>query len=1158
MVNINYNKQIIPIDTYFLDSVSTVKNRISGIVNILPEYLYIQDEEKIFTNIQDLSDYKEDIIVHNLWEFVKNSADIVSILKFNENMDILKLWTMYWRDNPQIEFTFIELETIYGSKYDISLIYRSISEITSDSAREFIRNLEKKLRIFKKSQKKITEFFKYLASISSVPLVNMGNTSVSITREFTVDDKYSLISLFNILNTSEQIPLINFNNYYKILNHYTPPVNWLSSTEYIKLFIRYGTEYIIVKIFKGENDIFSISFDDSISDVIQQVLTSINAILKQIISETVGEYFAYQGIINNNFFSDFILTTENLPEFISINDNDIHKGEDASRNVYFTNPYLENTFVNFSITRDIIKSKNSVLPVNTEFIRIYIINKSVDTIGLFTEFIGKIINMYNLYYRDNIEDIYNMLNIKEKIARKKKVKKKDFLKDVIPTVFSSEKDKYSIKCQSKRAPKIIPYDDFRVDNERQISFPIKRDSQRYDIPVTYYECKDSVFKYPGLVKFDNIIGYAPCCYKKPQNKTNSIFRKYYYDEQVEEKKQQEYIFQSNKIVVAGGFAKFPIGDKIINDIGQYFNRVNDDISKVILRKGVYHTPNSFLNCVLLALGNSGVINKSKEETELFLREERRRLLQDENILPVVMQEMYGKSKENIEQYINNVDIYLDPLLCIRLIEKVYNCNILLFVKNDDYPNGEMVVPNHINGYYQFERDNNKPCIFIFNHIGTKKLDYPHCELIFQTVISNILQIQKGNIGQNDSYFSYIWDRNNRIYDLSWKTFDKISKNYSKNIKFAAIPENISTILSIHSQYIDENGKVRLVGLKYNGDNIIAETSPLPPLQLPLLPISKITPSGEEIIREFMGKYCNNLTEYNINGDLPQYIKGWYNDMFTIKIYIDGPQQKIIDKSVLISGLYDQNSKIARYLSNWIMYLFSKYINTNNIEQIDRNIIRDFALLYTTVDENYIYDNIEIGDIFDERSARDILRGGRIICNSYELQKRLIYQLRLVIERNRKKVANFYTKQNLESYYTSVIDFKKYSNENIIYYREGLSKDLKFLTKSYQKVNKLYNYPSRDNTPYFFTHPEITGGAVVLAQNFPSISDAIDSGVVWNEQGYNFAPSGEDITIREDKSFYIYTIDTDKNTELYQVGEDVKNNLTVIASSKNNFSSILDL
>jgi hypothetical protein len=262
----------------------------------------------------------------------------------------------------------------------------------------------------------------------------------------------------------------------------------------------------------------------------------------------------------------------------------------------------------------------------------------------------------------------------------------------------------------------------------------------------FFICLNPQFPHPGLiVNKDSPYKFQPCCFTEKQ--IGKARMKEYYENisSTEDFGQSAYIIKTDKIIQPQTFGIF--SDKTKNDenkITTCFKMAGPD---TVYRYGIEYTPNSFLECVLTALN----LNTSN------LQRTRSRLLKSNRInASFLKQEMYNYSVDEIQSYIQSEE-FLNPLLTVRLLERVYNCNILIFLRDKNHISGGITLPSHTMGYYQWKRDPSLPNIFIYMHDGSDSdnLSTHHCELIVP------------------SKEIFIFTENNQISSFCWKVYDQL-------------------------------------------------------------------------------------------------------------------------------------------------------------------------------------------------------------------------------------------------------------------------------------------------------------------------------------------------------------------------------------------------
>jgi hypothetical protein len=1041
MMEFLYENERKYIETFFLDTQTTKQNRIVWMIKSLPEFVRIVETEGEISQVVNLWNSE------TLSQFASDPVGFVyhaNELGFKPIVAIT-LWASINLSDGHIldQYEIKDLEA-YGLDWNTIRHHIDSSDIT------------RKRNRFSLEQDKILKLFKNLQQIPSTNKIT-GFVEEYSTRKISFND-LSLVSIFNRLRTTDTIPIVTYNNYFKIQNNHIPLLNIVSDENSVMLKMILGTNYINIVIRYFEADVYTIEMATNpskynVDTILDEVLDSIGSKREESSKSSIGGYFLYEGIIDMNVFSHLILTSINMDSLICVNDNIKHVGKDGSRNVFFRNPYETEypSVVNSILSREIAKGGDSIpFKINTQFTRINVV-KGVDVLAVNTyrTFFDKLMSVYQLK-SEGIAELYDYLGAVE--TKEKKVvvvEKKIYMKDIDPVVFSGN---YARACQPKnRIPTIISYDEIKKAEEEKfqvMEFPKNSDATP-DTPVRYYICKDPNYKYPGLVKTNNSLGYAPCCFLEDQQDTGK-YRNYYdgaEKEDEKEEKKEQYLKRTDKIVTSGEFGYLPQGE-VRNMLPDAF------------RMGTTRTGDSFLQAIEMALGTSRSNGRS------FLL-----------TVPLTtgMQEMYGRSENAIREYIESSE-YLDPLKLIRIAEATYKCNILVFDKNN------ILIPDYIHGYYQLQRNDILPSVYLYRNRGaeTDRLRYPHYELL---------------IPDKDIR---VWN-NEMVNSKCWRIYDKLTQFYVDGLpvpRFQPIP-----IDNIVGQGIDKSGKTRLLVVDYKGVRINLYTSPLPPLPVSLVDMSTIQQSDRQksilFLRENGAQSISEIRNLNIQATLNNIL---------VTIYTVTEMNSFQDN-------FSKNSKIARYVSNWTTYLFSKYVEERKPEVIDKKLISEFVATTFVVVPEFEYS--EIGDEFTDNIPAGISRNGKLVCNTDEMLKRLIYQLRLLLERKKSVVLDFYKKKLLENYFVDISDFTKRYDE-VVLYHNALESKTKLQDKMKVSEYILRTYPEETlSEPYFIR----TNSRVFLTLNKNDLREALGVNVKWNRDGYVDASAPAELV----SPFKLYTM-----------------------------------
>ena len=176
-------------------------------------------------------------------------------------------------------------------------------------------NIKQKRTRFSFEQDKILKQFKNFEEIPSTNKITRFVEEYSTRKiSFTA---LSLVSIFNRLRATDKIPVITYNNYFKILNNHVPLLNIMSDDNLVVLKMISGKIYIDIIIRLFETDIFTIELATNPSkydadSILDQILDSIGYKREESSNASIGGYFFYEDIIDMNVFAHIILTSNNM------------------------------------------------------------------------------------------------------------------------------------------------------------------------------------------------------------------------------------------------------------------------------------------------------------------------------------------------------------------------------------------------------------------------------------------------------------------------------------------------------------------------------------------------------------------------------------------------------------------------------------------------------------------------------------------------------------------------------------------------------------------------------------------------------------------------------------------------------------------------------
>lgn len=1010
------------LNIYTLDTPESIANRIAWILNVLPKYLYINTLPTIRSPKEEKVNYiliMEELATKSIME------SIPTLQPYFSPEIILDAWVLL---NPNVDETQIRmfLETVFDR-------YISPSQIDGDFYQQELNN-------FISTQYQLQQ---RLFIIDDYPKSSIGDYIID-TEEFVYEFEWKdgLDYLFDKLCTTPRIIAILYKSYLKLRPSFTPKLNWIARENTILLKTIY--EENIELILMEDNKHIEIRLQNP--KTLEYLETSLSLPINiQITSEKKG-YIEAQQKINMFILSDILLTFGlknyffQLQDYVSFNDHNISSMNTLSQRFLVGKlPLEEKTY------------KCSIVPSQTST-RIYCNN---DEVEFWSFLMGLVLSIYrNEENRVVFDYAQQGLNLLDDVKDQEETRK---LTVRYPSIFTN---RYTTTCQPNYLQPILLKDSEveqrRADGYTVFQFPKEGDNR---LPTRWYSCQDKLSDpfgkhkdanqnplknapYAGLSRVSGSIidGFAPCCKKTDQRQKNSPFVEYYFPEEFRQRTHTgAYIRKGKGTLSEGEVATLPD-----DDISYCLRQLS---SYDIQRYGVKQSVNSFLSCVLKALN----INQDVEDA-------RKNLLN--SISPFYLkQQLYDMNDREIREYVLG-DEYLDPLKVLPLIEEVYNCHILLFVKDSQYPKGSLRIPRHTYGYVEFEKIKTRPFLLIYTSTGSlrEQRQYPQSELLFYK-------------DDKKQVFQFKGD-DMLIYNCLDVYFNLYKFGYGIH-PVPPIPRQFP--FDIQQQFIDAQGKVRQLVIRSSGVLYHLNTSPLPPFKdvdvyLELKPSITYYDDAFSFLSTFG---TPQQTEYELNV--------WWNGIQFSLTEIQ-PKEFAYDMFIL-------HNQTARALTDWSLYFLSQYLNRTNQTSITNEFINNTFFIKST----HVYKRV--GPRFLYEDGQGILDyQNKIICTSENIRNRLIYQLQFELSKNRQHVLDYQNKTILGNYYLYTFDYTSCMEETIIETNSILTPSIQTLLNS-QTEHKVYNLPRDQDKPYYLN----MGQDIALIQNTSSLKKAsqISKGVFDN-------------------------------------------------------------
>ena len=210
-----------------------------------------------------------------------------------------------------------------------------------------------------------------------------------------------------------------------------------------------------------------------------------------------------------------------------------------------------------------------------------------------------------------------------------------------------------------------------------------------------------------------------------------------------------------------------------------------------------------------------------------------------------------------------------------------------------------------------------------------------------------------------------------------------------------------------------------------------------------------------------------------------------------------PSITIIDDTIETYGESNMESfiyekKTARYLSEYIIWWYSKYLFSSG-EELTEESLNTFIKKKTSLVEGHIYGNIE--KFFSFKNT--IINNDKFIFSNEEIKKRLIYVLKLYTLRDPKGVIDYHKRDSILNYYLDITDFEKHEGQILLQGEDSVDKLIhqgRITYKLEHEVKPQYNIP------YFFQN-DILGKDIYIAYNCESLKIGVDVCVNWYKNGF---------------------------------------------------------
>ena len=307
-----------------------------------------------------------------------------------------------------------------------------------------------------------------------------------------------------------------------------------------------------------------------------------------------------------------------------------------------------------------------------------------------------------------------------------------------------------------------------------------------------------------------------------------------------------YVPVTAKILEPGRLGKIPIN---INRILKYGNRGK------FRRFGVPISPNSLIHCIEVARSNK--VYFDFEDKEEYVSNIRSDIVNSIDIgelhIPVLKQQLYDLTDEQILTNLQNDDEFMDPYLYYRILEEYYEINIYVFTTISlstgiltaaAEGEGVIEIPRY-KVFYARTPQPERATVCVLKTLGTKasNLSQPQCELLID--IRNNLRIFGSEMTE---LLDMVISKTVNTYSIiatsefiqSFDNVNLVNLNYMVYFNTILKTKSSTTIQNLAiGQLIDSFGKLRGLVYTLEDQNIYIIIPPSDPRNLPVFSLKMI-------------------------------------------------------------------------------------------------------------------------------------------------------------------------------------------------------------------------------------------------------------------------------------------------------------------------------
>jgi hypothetical protein len=618
--------------------------------------------------------------------------------------------------------------------------------------------------------------------------------------------------------------------------------------------------------------------------------------------------------------------------------------------------------------------------------------------------------------------------------------------------------------------------------------------------------------------------YLPCCYVVDHyTRPRSHLNRYLAQEKAKKKPVEGeggYELGPDKLLDLGRIGKVPY----------YLGRlleVNCQDQASYYRLGVDHSPDSFLKCLLFALGKYDPLSSPVQFIQKF------KISLSTKIVAPLKQTLYEHDTESLREILRDPTSFIDPDVFLPLFEYTFGLNIYLVERSDMYPAGRLLVPRHhpFTQYLFAPRDRPTVIIVKYDSISSKERSHTsqlrredspfQCEVVTE-------QIAQGEFKKVFAAGEAVSVRMRQAFGLVNHTtqISQLQIEGRGALVTEVISEDYTSLFTtlgstITKQTIDQYGKTRVLWV----DDTPIITPPLPVL---FIEERESDPSSGWPVAQAR-TYCK-LHKLPIVAQAvsERQVKGLWAAMNRVLLYFPlskessippFPDVEVTFQTPTLSsaegdGAASQLAKfrrgrlLAQYLLQHAFYGFSRYLNAHRTSMSDQEAV-DAFFEQSIVDPALVYPH---GFSKTKRLAMEppYFVGDRLVVESERIKSKLRSNLLVKLINDPLEIYGYQDRFIVKITYSRIDDFLAHPNQ-ILFLNEAAL----FVWRRHLKdnINAQGNLTSRTiystildlsyREPYFFQHPAVANRLCLLQNVFDSsLERAATVSQRWVERHYN--------------------------------------------------------